>query len=190
MPLAQHSPDYYHIMITILNLTMTRCRRTLPCRCSAPRSRSPTSSNSPASTGCSSRGSSYSYKLAFCFFSHKYQKLDPQVQFPLSLVSIKYKHFLLFGIGGPILNTLIWFFLRLDDKEPLLGVDQEEMMGTKWENGTRSTLCLFFEDRSVDVYVMQVEISSVTPRTSRNSADTNARHPGLQHLLPHLGHPG
>ena len=68
-------------------------------------------------------------------------------------------------------------------------------MGTKWENGTRSTLCLFFEDRSVDVYVMQVEgqplvISSVAPLTSRNSADTNARHPGLQHLLPHLGHPG
>ena len=128
--------------------------------------------------------------LFFCFCFYKYQKLDPQVQFPLSLVSIKYKHFLLFGIGGPILNTLIWFFLRLDDQEPLLDVDQEEMMGTKWENGTRSTLCLFFEDRSVDVYVMQVEISSVTPRTSRNSTDTNARHPGLQHLLPHLGHPG
>ena len=152
---------------------MTRCRRTLPCRCSAPPSRLPTSSNSPASTGCSSRGSSYSYKLAFCFFCfcfYKCQKLDPQVQFPLSLVSIKYKHFLLFGIGGPILNTLIWFFLRLDDQEPLLDVDQEEMMGTKWENGTRSTLCLFFEDRSVDVYVMQVggqslEISSLASLT-------------------------
>ena len=53
---------------TTINPTMTRCRRTLPCRCSAPPSHSPTSSNSPASTGCSSRGSSYSYKLAFCFF--------------------------------------------------------------------------------------------------------------------------
>ena len=68
-------------------------------------------------------------------------------------------------------------------------------MGTKWENGTRSTLCLFFEDRSVDVYVMQVGrqsivISSLASPTSRNLADTNARHPGLQHLLPHLGHPG
>ena len=43
-------------------------------------------------------------------------------------------------------------------------------MGTKWENGTRSSLCLFFEDRSVDVYVMQVggqslEISSLASLT-------------------------
>ena len=27
------------------------------------------------------------------------------MQYPLSLVSIKYKHFLLFGLGVPVLNT-------------------------------------------------------------------------------------
>ena len=39
---------------------------------------------------------------------------DPlQVQFPLSLVSIKYKHFLIFGLGVPLANTLLWLILRL-----------------------------------------------------------------------------
>ena len=36
-----------------------------------------------------------------------------QVQFPLSLVSIKYKHFLIFGLGVPLANTLLWLILRL-----------------------------------------------------------------------------
>ena len=39
-----------------------------------------------------------------------------QVQFPLSLVSIKYKHFLLFGLGVPFANTLLWLILRLYQK--------------------------------------------------------------------------
>ena len=36
-----------------------------------------------------------------------------QVQFPLSLVTIKFKHFLLFGLGVPLANTLLWLILRL-----------------------------------------------------------------------------
>jgi len=69
-------------------------------------------------------------------------------------VSIKFKHFMVFGLGGPILNTLVWFFLRLHDQGKL-GGDTEEVL-TKWENGTKSFLCLFVEDRKVDVFVMQV----------------------------------
>merc|ERR550517_927188 len=42
-----------------------------------------------------------------------------QVQFPLSLVSIKYKHFLLFGLGVPFANTLLWLILRLYQKDAL-----------------------------------------------------------------------
>ena len=40
---------------------------------------------------------------------------DPffQVQFPLSLVSIKYKHFLLFGLAAPVANTSLWLAIRL-----------------------------------------------------------------------------
>ena len=84
--------------------------------------------------------------------------IDLQVQFPLSLVSIKFKHFLFFGLGGPIVNTLVWFVLRLLDQGTLLDGDPEEEL-SKWENGTKSFLCLFVEDRKVDVYVMQVYFS-------------------------------
>ena len=69
-------------------------------------------------------------------------------------MSIKFKHFLVFGLGGPIVNTLVWFFLRLHDQGKL-GGDTEEVL-SKWENGTKSFLCLFVEDRKVDVFVMQV----------------------------------
>ena len=85
---------------------------------------------------------------------HQTITIDLQVQFPLSLVSIKFKHFLLFGLGGPIVNTLVWFVLRLHD-QGTLGGDTEEVL-SKWENGTKSFLCLFVEDRKVDVFVMQV----------------------------------
>ena len=52
------------------------------------------------------------------------------------------------------MNTLVWFVLRLHD-QGTLGGDTEEVL-SKWENGTKSFLCLFVEDRKVDVYVMQV----------------------------------
>ena len=68
-------------------------------------------------------------------------------------MSIKYKHFLFFGIGGPIVNTLVWFILRLDD-QGILGSDGEEILS----NGTKSPLCLFVEERNLDIYVMQVFI--------------------------------
>ena len=68
-------------------------------------------------------------------------------------MSIKYKHFLFFGIGGPIVNTLVWFILRLDD-QGILGSDGEEILS----NGTKSPLCLFVEERNLDIYVMQVLI--------------------------------
>ena len=86
-------------------------------------------------------------------------------------MSIKFKHFLFFGLGGPIVNTLVWFVLRLHDQGTLLAGDTEEVQvagagGTlagdteevlsKWQNGTKSLLCLFVEERNVDIYVMQV----------------------------------
>lgn len=36
-----------------------------------------------------------------------------QVQFPLSLASIKYKHFLIFGWGAPLISKVVWIILRL-----------------------------------------------------------------------------
>ena len=100
-----------------------------------------------------------------------------QVQFPLSLTWIKYKHFLFFGLGGPIVNTLVWFALRLQDQSANLGGDsngtqpyfaEEEPRGdinehghndtsfSKWEDTEKPLVCLFVEDKQMDVWVMQV----------------------------------
>ena len=106
------------------------------------------------------------------------------------MVSIKFKHFLFFGLGGPIVNTLVWFVLRLLDQGTLLGGDAEEEL-SKWENGTKSFLCLFVEDRKVDVYVMQVyQLLLLNQLEKQHIVGTNASHPGLQHLFPHMGDPG
>ena len=43
--------------------------------------------------------------------------LSHQVQFPLSLVSIKYKHFLLFGLVAPVTNTSIWLAARVSQEK-------------------------------------------------------------------------
>ena len=91
------------------------------------------------------------YMENFLFFKGFYLFL--QVQFPLSLTSIKYKHFLLFGwgeenqmlellililfiIGLSFLNTLLWVILRLslsDEKSAL-----------------PSSTCPFFEKSNLD----------------------------------------
>jgi len=100
-----------------------------------------------------------------------------QVQFPLSLTWIKYKHFLFFGLGGPIANTLVWFALRVQDQFANLQGDSnntqpyyaEELRGdlkehghndtsgfSNWQDSDKPLVCLFVEDKQMDVWVMQV----------------------------------
>ena len=109
--------------------------------------------------------------------------LSLQVQFPLSLTWIKYKHFLFFGLGGPIANTLVWFALRVQDQFANLRGDSndtqayfEELRGdlkehyghndtshfSKWEDTEKPLVCLFVEDKQMDVWVMQVLLKIVT----------------------------
>jgi len=68
-----------------------------------------------------------------------------QVQFPLSLVSIKYKHFIIFGCCGPIMNIAIWVGLRI------LTYDA---------NSKEDTIknCPFFEQNEVDFFVCEIPI--------------------------------
>ena len=115
--------------------------------------------------------------------------LSLQVQFPLSLTWIKYKHFLFFGLGGPIANTLVWFALRVEDQfsnlqggdsnetQPYAAVEQlqgdlkghahNDTSGFSSHNDTsgfsnwdqrddKPLVCLFVEDKQMDVWVMQV----------------------------------
>jgi len=94
------------------------------------------------------------------------------VQYPLSLVSIKYKHFLLFGWGGPILNSLVWFALRLADQ----GIEEEEG-------------CVFMEEKPCDLWIMQVLILIFALALFLNLSPLSgpyACNPLLQHLLPCL----
>jgi len=75
-----------------------------------------------------------------------------QVQYPLSLVSIKYKHFLIFGWGGPILNSVIWFGLRLQvwteklDDQPDFTTDQSQ----------KESSCFLMDYESCDLWVMEM----------------------------------
>jgi len=69
-----------------------------------------------------------------------------QVQWPLSLVNIKYKHFIMIGCGGPILNLLIWMVLRLHLHDP------ETLM----EDPTID--CPFFEKTTVDIYLCELPL--------------------------------
>ena len=130
-----------------------------------------------------------------------------QVQFPLSLVSIKFKHFLIFGLGGPIVNTLVWFALRVQDQGNVAHMNDTRLYSaedqgdifdhghtdtfSKWEDTDKSLICLFVEDKPMDVWVMQVffiKLSlSLTPLTF---AGADARNLGLQHSVSHLGHIG
>jgi hypothetical protein len=73
------------------------------------------------------------------------------VQYPLSLVSVKYKHFLMFGLGGPILNTLIWFATRIADHKAPTAMFQ-------WEDEVDEVGCMFTERKMVDRWVMEVPI--------------------------------
>jgi hypothetical protein len=86
-----------------------------------------------------------------------------QVQFPLSLVSIKYKHFLMFGCGkegiiclfsttlsiftsgGPVLNMAIWICLRILTYDQNL---QDDLIKG----------CPFIEKNEVDFFVCEVPI--------------------------------
>ena len=111
-----------------------------------------------------------------------------QVQFPLSLTWIKYKHFLFFGLGGPIANTLVWFALRVQDQFANLQGDSnntqpyyaEELQGdlkehghndtsgfSNWQDSDKPLVCLFVEDKQMDVWVMQVaffkNVHTLTP---------------------------
>ena len=72
-------------------------------------------------------------------------------------MSIKFKHFLFFGLGGPIVNMLVWFGLRHhDDGQDTLAGDTEET--NYWDNKPKSSLCFYVEERNVD-YVLHVCIS-------------------------------
>jgi len=68
-----------------------------------------------------------------------------QVQFPLSLVSIKYKHFIMFGCGGPIFNMAIWVGLRIF---------------TYNSNNSEDVIknCPFFEKNEVDFFICEIPI--------------------------------
>ena len=95
---------------------------------------------------------------------------------------------LFFGLGGPIVNTLVWFALRLQDQAANLEGDsndtqpyfaEEEPRGdikehghndtsfSKWEDTDKPLVCLFVEDKQMDVWVMQVaflkNVHTLTP---------------------------
>jgi len=85
-----------------------------------------------------------------------------QVQYPLSFVSIKFKHFFIFGCGkfivhnvlilfnssfsgGPLMNITVWIFLRLHFYSP---------------NNADDIIkdCPFFEATEVDLFVCEIPI--------------------------------
>ena len=147
-----------------------------------------------------------------------------QVQFPLSLTWIKYKHFLFFGLGGPIANTLVWFALRVQDQfanlqgedsnetQPYAAVEQlrADLKGhvhndtsrgdlkehshndtsnfSNWDQRDKPLVCLFVEDKQMDVWVMQVASFKISHLDFFPGAD--ADHLGIQHPFPHLGYIG
>ena len=67
------------------------------------------------------------------------------MQYPLSLVSIKYKHFILFGWGSPILNILVWFAMRVYDHSSR----------TEGEGDIEQFECLFMDEKPFDFWVIQ-----------------------------------
>jgi len=71
-----------------------------------------------------------------------------QVQCPLSLVNIKYKHFIMIGCGGPVLNLMIWVALRLYMHDP--GPEEEVLIN-----------CPFFEKTNVDSYVFEIPLFAI-----------------------------
>jgi len=76
-----------------------------------------------------------------------------QVQYPLSLVSIKYKHFLIFGWGGPIINSLVWFGLRLQVWTEILNDQQSD---SSPDQSREASSCLFMEYEACDLWVMEM----------------------------------
>jgi hypothetical protein len=91
-----------------------------------------------------------------------------QVQYPLSLVSVKYKHFLIFGLGGPILNTLIWFATRIadhgdhgdhGDHRDQTGTEEDWQVEQQWEGLVPGEVgCPFAKRKMVDRWVMELPI--------------------------------
>ena len=86
-----------------------------------------------------------------------------QVQFPLSFISVEFKHFFIFGCGefhldgrcnvlkyiflllvGPVLNMAIWIVLRMATYDPSI----TDVIKN----------CAFFETNNVDFYVCEVPI--------------------------------
>ena len=97
----------------------------------------------------------------YCIISGLYLFL--QVQFPLFLVSIEFKHFIIFGCGndsndlisntskcffltgGPIMNIAIWIWLRIFTYDSM---NNEDVIKD----------CPFFETNGVDFFTCEVPI--------------------------------
>jgi hypothetical protein len=80
------------------------------------------------------------------------------VQYPLSFVSSEYKHFLVFGWGGPMLNTLLWFILRIQDYRPTdlpLWEGEREGQDGEQEDQGMGIQCLVMEKKPLDRWVME-----------------------------------
>lgn len=73
-----------------------------------------------------------------------------QVQCPLSLVNIKYKHFIMIGCGGPILNLAIWVAARLymHDPDP---DNPDDLLSN----------CPFFQQSKIDVYIFEIPLFAI-----------------------------
>jgi len=101
-----------------------------------------------------------------------------QVQFPLSLVSIKYKHFLLFGLVAPVANTSIWLAARLSQEEGHNSTNQdclfakEEQFLDFWVMKLPMLIILFWNTIFL-VWIITIVVSKLRERTA---LDHDRRH--------------
>jgi len=101
-----------------------------------------------------------------------------QVQFPLSLVSIKYKHFLLFGLVAPVANTSIWLAARLSQEEGRNSTNQdclfakEEQFLDFWVMKLPMLIILFWNTIFL-VWIITIVVSKLRERTA---LDHDRRH--------------
>eukprot|EP00090_Calanus_glacialis_P008808 TRINITY_DN17144_c0_g1_i1.p1 TRINITY_DN17144_c0_g1~~TRINITY_DN17144_c0_g1_i1.p1 ORF type:complete len:483 (-),score=95.59 TRINITY_DN17144_c0_g1_i1:231-1679(-) len=84
-----------------------------------------------------------------------------QVQFPLSLTAIRYKHFTIFGWGTPLLNMAAWVLLKHQSHHQLDSVGAEEDQSEQEKKMVlyyKIINCPFFEDNEIDFFVYNIPV--------------------------------
>lgn len=114
-----------------------------------------------------------------------------QVQFPLSLVAIKHKHFLAFGWGGSAFNILIWILVRIyhpavEETTNCPFLDEDE----KWDFYILH-LPIYFILASNTFFLVWIMVIVVSKLKQRTALDHDRRHwkaaKALLVVMPVLG---